>query len=59
MTNLFACLKAEYLLSSCVARAVTFALKGSTGSVFVSISTGELLLKESFELQIQSKKKKL
>lgn len=33
-----------------------FALNGSIGSVFVSISTGELLLKESFELQIQSKK---
>lgn len=44
---------AVYLLSSCVVRVVAFALKGSPGSVFVSISTGELLLKESFELQVE------
>lgn len=39
------------LPSDCVASAPTFALKGSTGSALVSISTGELLLKESFELE--------
>lgn len=53
--NPVALLNAVYSLSSCVARPVAFALKGSIGSVFVSISTGELLLKESVELQIQNK----
>lgn len=55
--NPFTFLNAAYSLSSCVGRPAAFALKGSIGSVFVSISTGELLLKESVELQTQNKNK--